>query len=97
MSFNKYQWVRECEEEVMRQLKDGNITQEEESWDIVFNMIQDATTYNYDCFEIIKELNYTNFEDAIFDCKDIYGLAYNALYEFSLENVNVDNMIRNVQ
>jgi len=96
MSFNKWNWVRECEEEVMRQLQDGTITQEEESWELVFSMISDATTYSYDCFDIIKELNYTHFEEAIFDCKDIYGLAYNALYEFALENVDVDNMVRNV-
>ena len=97
MSFNKYQWVRECEEEVMRQLKDGNITQEEESWDIVFNMISDAVTYNSDCFEIVQELNFTHFEGATFPIKSIYDAAYNALYEWSLEQVSVDNLLSDVQ
>lgn len=96
MSFNKWQWVRECDEEVARQLKNGYLTNEEECWDLVFNMISDAVIYYSDCFEIVQELNFTQFEDATFPIKSIYDAAYNALYEWSLENVDVDNMIRNV-
>ena len=96
MSFNKWQWIRECDEEVARQLKNGYLTNEEECWDLVFNMISDAVIYYSDCFEIVQELNYTIFTDATFPINNICDAAYNALYEWSLENVDVDNMIRNV-
>ena len=97
MSFNKWQWVRECDEEVARQLKNGYLTNEEECWDLVFNMISDAVIYYSDCFEIIQELNYTTFTDATFPINNICDAAYNALYEWSLEQVSVDNLLSDVQ
>jgi hypothetical protein len=97
MSFNKWTWVRECDEEIARQLKDGHLTNEEECWDLVFNMISDAVIYNSDCFEIVQELNFTQFEGATFPIKSIYDAAYNALYEWSLEQVSVDNLLSDVQ
>jgi hypothetical protein len=97
MSFNKWQWVRECDEEVARQLKNGYLTNEEECWDLVFNMISDAVIYYSDCFEIVQELNYTTFTDANFPINNICDAAYNALYEWSLEQVSVDNLFSNVQ
>lgn len=97
MSFNKWQWVRECDEEVARQLKNGYLTNEEECWDLVFNMISDAVIYYSDCFEIVQELNYTTFTDATFPINNICDAAYNALYEWSLEQVSVDNLFSNVQ
>jgi len=97
MSFNKWQWIRECDEEVARQLKNGYLTNEEECWDLVFNMISDAVIYYSDCFEIVQELNYTTFTDATFPINNICDAAYNALYEWSLEQVSVDNLFSNVQ
>ena len=97
MSFNKWQWVRECDEEVARQLKNGYLTNEEECWDLVFNMISDAVIYYSDCFEIVQELNYTTFTDATFPINNICDAAYNALYEWSLEQVSVDNLLSDVQ
>jgi len=97
MSFNKWQWVRECDEEVARQLKNGYLTNEEECWDLVFNMISDAVIYYSDCFEIVQELNYTTFTDATFPINNICDAAYNALYEWSLEQVSAANLFSNVQ
>ena len=97
MSFNKWTWARECDEELARQLKDGHLTNEEECWDLVFNMISDAVTYNSDCFDIVKELNYTTFAGATFPINNICDAAYNALYEWSLEQVSVDNLLSDVQ
>ena len=96
MSFNKWTWVRDCEEELALEIKKGYLTNEEECWDIVFSMIQSATIYYSDCFDIVKELNYTHFEGATFEIRTIQDAAYNALYEWSLEQVNVDNLVSNV-
>jgi len=94
--FDKWEFVRLCEEQVAVELKNGNISNEEECWDMVFEMIGSATIYNSDCFRIIQQLNYTQFEGATFPIKNIYDAAYNALYEFALEKVDVDNLVRNV-
>ena len=95
--FDKWEFVRLCEEQLVVELKNKNISNEEECWDMVFEMIGTATIYTSDCFRIIQQLNFTHFEDATFPIKNIYDAAYNALYEFSLEQINVDNLLSDVQ
>lgn len=94
--FDKWEFVRLCEEQISIELKNGNISDEEECWDMVFEMISSATIYTYDCFRIIQQLNFIHFEGATFPINNIYDAAYNALYEWSLEKVDVDNLVRNV-
>jgi len=96
MSFNKWQWVRECDEEIASELKKGNLTNEEECWDFVFEMIGNATIYSYDCFNIIQELNFTDFKGCDFEITNIYEAAFAALQEWALEQVSIENLVSNV-
>ena len=60
-------------------------------------MIDDSTIYNSDCFDIIKELNYFDWENSDLPVTNIRQAAYNALLDLAIEKIDIEKNLYNVQ
>ena len=97
MSFNKYQWVQMVEDEIFTKAEDDIIRTQDEAWELVNTMIDDSTIYNSDCFDIIKALNYCDWENSDLPVTNIRQAAYNALLDLAIEKVDIEKNLYNVQ
>jgi hypothetical protein len=97
MSFNKYQWVQMVEDEIFTKAEDDIIRTQDEAWELVNTMIDDSTIYNSDCFDIIKALNYFDWENSDLPVTNIRQAAYNALLDLAIEKVDIEKNLYNVQ
>lgn len=97
MSFNKYQWIKSVEDEIFDQSENDIIRTEEDAWELVYSMIEDAVVYTYDCFEIVKALNYYDWTHSELPVNDIHQAAYNALSDFAIENIKIEKNLYDVQ
>jgi hypothetical protein len=96
MSFNKYKWVAMVEEEIFSQSDNDFIRTQDDAWELVNAMIDDAVIYTYDCFDIIKELNYYNWEHSELPVNNIHQAAYNALLDLAIEKIDIEKNLYNV-
>jgi len=97
MSFNKYQWVQMVEDEIFTKAEDDIIRTQDEAWELVNTMIDDSTIYNSDCFDIIKALNYFDWENSDLPVTNIRQATYNALLDLAIEKVDIEKNLYNVQ
>jgi hypothetical protein len=95
MPFNKFQWLREQEASLTEYLQhDPEATYD----DLLEKLLQDIDTdciYYATCFEIIKELSFTDFTDSDFTITNVSQAAYAALYEFATENLDINAILEN--
>jgi hypothetical protein len=93
MPFNKFQWLREQEASLTEYLKhDPEATYD----DLHEKLLQDIDTdciYYATCFEIIKELNFTDFTGTDFEITNVSQAAYAALYEFANDNLDINAIL----
>jgi hypothetical protein len=90
--FNKYQFLRDLEDEIRGEIENGNITDREQIEEHIQSSIDNACIYYSDCFDICKELNATDFTDyeMFGEIKSINQLAYAALYEYVFDEYDID-------
>jgi len=75
--FNKYEFIDNTKETILTEIE--NITDIDS---FIFGIIDNEIIYYYDCFEIIKELNFTDFNHHIFEvCDTVNKAAFCALYD----------------
>lgn len=75
--FNEFDFIENLKSEILNH----NFTTLDELEEFIHQQLDNEVIYYSDCFDIIKVLNFTNFEDNIFgECKDVCQAAYCALY-----------------
>jgi hypothetical protein len=95
--FNKYQFTRELEEEIITELKNGNIEKdEEEIREYIHQHIDNECIYYCRCWEICSELNQHNFETEFGKANNISELAFYSLLELSYE-INIEEILTQLE
>lgn len=83
--FNQYVFIENTKEIILSELQ--NITDIE---DLIFSCIDNEIIYYSDCFDIIKELNFTDFNHHIFGvCDTVDKAAFCALYDLVYNDSDV--------
>lgn len=83
--FNQYQFIDDLKSSVL-----SNIKSIENIEDFIFRFIDNECVYYSDCFDIIKELNFTDFNHVIFGvCDDVWKAAFCALYDLIYSDSDV--------
>tara|TARA_B110000908_G_scaffold113851_1_gene133546 strand:- start:53 stop:421 length:369 start_codon:yes stop_codon:yes gene_type:complete len=89
--FNKYDFLSDLEDSIRTE-------QPEDIWEMVHQEIDRECIYYSDCFDIIKALNFTDWEDNEFgQINNITQLAFTALYDFVVDNLNTEPLTENSQ
>lgn len=91
-TFNKYQFIELLTATIKKNIERGYIECLEGIYDEMHTEIDNACIYNSTCFDICKELNAVNFDDYDMECKNISQLAYAVLYEYTMDNLNVNEL-----
>ncbi len=88
--FNKYQFVADLEAELLEAVSSEQIDDIDQAWDWIHQSIDSAVIYYADCFEIVRELGFTDWEGNEFGpITNISQAAYAALYEHVNENIDL--------
>ena len=82
MQFNQYAFVLELKEEIENKIDSGEITRSEEIQEFVHQEVETACIYYSECFDIIKALNFTDFNNSSFEITNVTEAAWCALWEF---------------
>jgi len=103
--FNKYRFIEELKEELTKECLKLNLSgdSEDEIYEslrtYIDESLENAVIYYNECFDIIKALQFTNFDaannDLGIDCKDISQAAFCALYELICIEIDLTNIIEN--
>jgi|TARA_B110000858_G_C17570168_1_gene366489 hypothetical protein len=89
--FNKYDFLSDLEDSIRTE-------QPEDIWEMVHQEIDRECIYYSDCFDIIKALNFTDWEDnELGQINNITQLAFTALYDFVVDNLNTEPLTENSQ
>ncbi len=91
-SFNKYQFIEDLENEIVKRINKGYIDCLEAIYDEMHTAIDDACIYYADCFDICKELNATDFTAYDIECNTIDKLAYACLYQYTMDELDVNKL-----
>ena len=76
--FNEFDFIDNLKSEILNH----NFNNYEALEEFIFTMLDSEVIYYSDCFDIIKALNFTNFEDSIFGpCNNVTQAAYSARYD----------------
>ena len=90
-NFNKYDFLSDLEDSIRTE-------QPEDIWEMVHQEIDRECIYYSDCFDIIKALNFTDWEDnELGQINNITQLAFTALYDFVVDNLNTEPLTENSQ
>jgi hypothetical protein len=96
--FNKYQWTLEEEKQlrefIIESVKNNHSVDESDLAEQLNNDIDNAVIYYRDCFDIIKDCNFTDFTESDFEISNISQAAFAALYEFAYGEINLDELLR---
>ena len=88
--FNKYQFVADLEAELLEAVVSDQIEDIDQIVDWIHQSIDNAVIYYADCFEIVRELGFTDWEGNEFGpITNISQAAYAALYEHVNENIDL--------
>lgn len=81
-AFNENDFLLELEDTI-------TVEQPEDVWELIHQEIDRECTYYSDCFDIVKSLNFTSWEDRIVfgRIKNIQEAAFVALYEWVQDNI----------
>lgn len=94
--FNKYEFLTKLNDSLKEEIELGYITNLTDVYNGMHILIEDATIYYSDCFDICKELNATHFDQYDSECKDICQLAFCALYDFCMsewDNSEIEELL----
>lgn len=89
--FNKYSYVEELMGQIKKEIDNNTISNTDEIYDYIMEEIDRANIYYKDSFDIVRELNITDFSDYIdgYGAKTISDFGYHALKEYILEKTNL--------
>lgn len=93
-NFNKYQFITDLEDYINGEIVNNHI---EDSCDLehyIDEAVQGQTIYYSDCFDIIRELGFTDWSRCDYEIKNISMLAYVALTEYVQENLDLKHFYR---
>lgn len=90
--FDKYQFLEDLKEVLLDEVKNGNLTDIDDAYDIIYQEIDRECIYYSDCFEICKTLGFVNWEDAELPVNNICQAAYSALSELVNEEFNLNEI-----
>jgi len=83
--FNKYEFIDNTKEVILSEIQ--NITDIDS---FIFGIIDNEIIYYYDCFNIIMELNFTDFNHHIFEvCDTVNKAAFCALYDLIYQDSDI--------
>lgn len=91
-TFNKYQFIEELTASIKKNIERGYIECLEGIYDEMHTEIDNACIYYSTCFDICKDLNATQFDEYDMECKNISQLAYAALYEYTMDELDVSEL-----
>jgi hypothetical protein len=93
--WNKFEFIEKTENLINDAIKTGEIFDHESFYPFLDSIIENECIYYNDCFDIIKELQYTDWQDNEFgiNVTDITTLAVIALTEFVTAEISVENFI----
>jgi hypothetical protein len=93
--FNKYKWLEEQTESLTEYLQHDPEATYDDLHDYMMTDIDNACIYYATCFDIIKELHFTDFTDSDFTVSNVSQAAYAALYEFATDNLDINTILEN--
>ena len=76
--FNKHYYVEDLKGDIKEEIEVGNLKDESEISQYIYEEIDRAVIYYSDCFQIMIEFNAYNFEG----CENVTELAYQLLEDF---------------
>ena len=86
-TFNVYGFIADLQQAIEEDSRTDYTT---DYWDYVHQEIDNACMYYKDCFDIVRELHYTDWKDNEFgEITNIQQLAYTALYEYAVDNLEI--------
>lgn len=91
-NFNKYLFIEELEKEIVSEIQNGNCQSSDDYYTIMHESIDNACIYYADCWAICAELSANDFAAYDIECNTINQLAYAALYEYSLNELDVNKL-----
>lgn len=96
--FNQYGFIASLQEDLKERIQSEEITTTDGIYDFITEEVDNACIYYADCFDIIKTLNFTDFTGGDFEITNVSQAAYAALYEFTQESVDfneLENLLEN--
>lgn len=93
--FNKYKWLEEQIESLTEYLQHDPEATYDDLQEKLLQDIDNDCIYYSNCFDIIKELNFTEFTDSDFEITNVSQAAYAALYEFATDNLDINTILEN--
>ena len=87
-TFNKYNFIHHLTEDINQAIKDGDIKNEDNLNEYVYNEVDRYCIYYHTCYEIVAELQAHEFEGAT----NITELAYNSLIEYAFNELNISEI-----
>jgi len=98
-TFNKYQFIRDLNEEIEQELSYNYSRGIEITYDtideLIHTSVENQCIYAYDAWAIAYELGENDFENPITGetCKDIYELAFYSLLDYVQSEIDIDAAI----
>jgi hypothetical protein len=89
-TFNKYDFIIDLENEILSEIRKGNVHNNNSLQEFIENEIDTATIYYEDCWEICKQLSSSQFTDYGNDIKSISQLATIVLTDHVYNNIIFD-------
>ena len=90
--FNKYQFIDDLKEDIQEAIKDGDITNDDNLNEYIYNEVDRFCIYYYTCYQIVAELQAYEFDGA----KNITELAMNSLTEYIYGELNLDELLETI-
>jgi hypothetical protein len=87
--FNKYLFLSDLETELLTAVEDGQIEDIDALEDWMIQSIDNACIYYSDCFDIVKELGFTDWSNCDYEVSGITSAAYAALTEYVHSNIDL--------
>ena len=81
-AFNENNFLLELEDTI-------TVEQPEDVWELIHQEIDRECTYYSDCFDIVKALNFTNWDYSQDRINNITEVAFAALYEWVQDNITL--------
>lgn len=83
--FNKYQFIDALKEDILGAIKDGDIKNDDDLNECIYNEVDRLCIYYYTCYQIVEELQAYEFDGA----KNITELASNSLTEYIFDELGM--------
>lgn len=91
--FNKYLWLNEQIESLKEYIRTSEDVTVDDLYEQLHIDIDNDVIYYSNCFDIIKGLGFTDFKDTEFQVTNVSEAAYAALYEYAMENIDMNNVL----